>query len=98
MRNEGDPFETLRRINPVDPSTLPEATRSREALDAMEGILRGDAVSPERRRLRWLRRLGHARRRRVYLVPVVAVAVLGAATLAWALSRGPTQQLSIGCY
>jgi hypothetical protein len=98
MKDEGDPFETLRRINPVDPSTLPEATRSREALDAMEGILRGDVVSPERRRFRWLRRLGDARRRRVYLVPVVAVAVLGAGTLAWALSRGPTQHLSIGCY
>lgn len=94
MKDEGDPFETLRRINPVDPSTLPEPARSREALDVMERILRGDVVP----RFRWLRTLGHARRRRVYLVPVVAVAMLGAGTLAWALSRGPTQHPSVGCY
>ena len=37
MKDGSDPFETLRRINPVDPSTLPDPERSREALDAMEG-------------------------------------------------------------
>lgn len=98
MKNEGDPLETLRRINPVDPSTLPEPARSREALDVMERILRGDVGSPERRRFRWLRTLGQARRRPAYLVPIVAVAVLAAGTLAWALARGPTQHLNVGCY
>lgn len=98
MKDEGDPFETLRRINPVDPSTLPDPVRSREALDVMERILRGDVSSPEGRRLRRLRTLGQARRPRVYLVPVVAAAVLAAATLAWAFTRGPTQHLSVGCY
>jgi hypothetical protein len=98
MKDEGDPFETLRRINPVDPNTLAEPAHSRQALDTMECILRGDVSPAERRRFRWFRTLGYERRRRVYVVPVVAAAVLGAATLAWALSRGPTQHLSIGCY
>lgn len=98
MKDERDPFEILRRINPVDPSALPDPTRSREALEVMERILRGDLVSPERRRLRWLRTLRHAPRRRIYLVPVVAAVMLGAGTLAWALTRGPTQHLSVGCY
>ncbi|MBA3380871.1 MAG: hypothetical protein H0T97_03245 [Actinobacteria bacterium] len=97
MKDEGDPFETLRRINPVDPSTLPDPVRSREALDSMERILQGAFPSPERRRFR-LRAPWQARRRRVYLVPVVAAAVLAAATLAWAFTRGPTQHLSVGCY
>lgn len=98
MKDGGDPFETLRRINPVDPGTLPEPARSREALDDMERILRGDVSPAERRGFRWLRTLGRARRRRIYLVPVVAVVALGAGTLAWALTRGPTQHLSVGCY
>jgi hypothetical protein len=99
MKDEGDPFEILRGINPVDPTTLPDPARQRGALEAMESILRADAVgSREGRRFRWLRALRYAPRRRVYLVPIVAVAVLGAATLAWALTRGPTQHLSVGCY
>lgn len=98
MKDEGDPFETLRRINPVDPTTLPDPARSQEALERMESILRGEIASPEGRHFRWARRLGHARRRRVYLVPIVAAAVLTAGTIAWALSRGPTQHLSVGCY
>lgn len=98
MKDEGDPFEILRRINPVDPSTLPEPARSQKALDAMERILRGDFISTDRRRPRRMRSLGRSRRRRLYLVPVAAATVLAAATLAWALSRGPTQSLSIGCY
>ena len=98
MKDGSDPFETLRRINPVDPSTLPDPERSREALDAMERIIRGDAAAAEGERFRRTRSLWRTRRRRVYLVPIVAAAALAAATLAWALTRGPTQHLDIGCY
>ena len=42
MKDGSDPFETLRRINPVDSSTLPDPGRSQEALDVMERIMRGD--------------------------------------------------------
>lgn len=98
MKDGSDPFETLRRINPVDPSTLPDPERSREALDAMERIIRGDAAAAEGERFRRTRSLWRTRRRRVYLVPIVAAAALAAATLAWALTRGPTQHLDIACY
>lgn len=99
MKDPGDPFEVLRRINPVDPRTLPDPAHSREALEAMENILREDVDSDAGRRLPRLQRLRRTTpRRRVYLIPLVAVVVLGAATLAWALTRGPTQHLSVGCY
>lgn len=64
----------------------------------MDRIMRGDVAPPKGRRLPRLGPRGHVRRRRVYLIPIVTVAVLAAATLAWALSRGPTQHLSTGCY
>ncbi len=98
MRNSGDPFDVLRRINPVDPKTLPDPARSREALEAMESILREDVDSRAGRRPPRLQRLRRIPRRRIDLVPLVAAVVLGAATLAWALTRGPTQHLSVGCY
>ena len=89
MKDGSDPFETLRRINPVDPSTLPDPERSREALDAMERIMRGDAAGAGAERFRRTRSLWRTRRRRVYLIPIVAAAALAVATLAWALTRGP---------
>ena len=98
MKDGSDPFETLRRINPVDPSTLPDPERSREALDAMERIMRGDAAGAGAERFRRTRSLWRTRRRRVYLIPIVAAAALAVATLAWALTRGPTQHLDIACY
>ena len=97
MKDERDPFEILQEINPVDPGTLPDPARSPDALAVMESMLRGEFASPQGGRFRWLRSLGRGRRR-IYLVPVVAAAVLGAGTLAWALSRGPTQHLTVGCY
>ncbi len=100
MTDEGDPFELLRRINPVDPSTLPAPGLSPEALEVMERILRSDIAPPVAGRFRHTRSLWRLRRRRVYLVPLVAVAVaaLAAAAVAWALARGPTQHLDVGCY
>jgi len=50
MKDGSDPFETLRRINPVDSSTLPDPGRSQEALDVMERIMRGDIAPPAARR------------------------------------------------
>ncbi len=98
MNDGHDPFETLRRINPVDPSTLPDPAQSREALDVMERIIRGEFASPQVGRLQQTRSLLRARRRRVFLVPIVAAVALAAAALAWALTQGPTQHLDIGCY
>ena len=98
MKDGSDPFETLRRINPVDSSTLPDPGRSQEALDVMERIMRGDIAPPAARRFGRTRSLLRTRRGRVYLIPIVAAAALAAAALAWALTRGPTQHLDIGCY
>jgi hypothetical protein len=95
MKGEGDPFEILREINPVDPDTLPDPSRSPDALAVVERILRGDIAATEERSWWSVRR---APRRRIYLVPVVAVVALVVGTLAWALTQGPTKQLSVGCY
>ena len=100
MNDERDPFEILREINPVDPNTLPDPACSQAALEGLERIVGGEVAPSEARHPRRLRALRPVRRRRVYVVPAVAVTVvaLAAGTLAWALTRGPTQHLSIGCY
>lgn len=106
MSGEADPFELLRQANPVDAETLPGPDSS-EAQAQLARIL--SQPRPERSlrgrlpggRLRGRLPGGrpHGRRRRLpYLVPVVAALVVGAGAAAWALTRGASRPLTIGCY
>lgn len=89
-----DPFDILRQANPVDPNQLPDAD-SPEGQALLETILRQPRRQPVRARLpRFLLR-GPRRR---YLVPVIAVLGLGAGAVGWALTRGVSEPLTIGCY
>lgn len=89
MKPPLDPFELLRRMNPVRPGELPDAD-SPEAQALLEQI-----VERSTRPRKSLLRLPH--RRRTYAVVLVAAVALGAAA-AWAVTRGETKHLTIGCY
>lgn len=94
MSEPFDPFEILRDVNPVDPADLRGAASSPQAVEALEQI-----ISDTRRRSgrRIAVRLRLRRRRRLYILALVPLAAALAAG-AWALTRGATQQLTIGCY
>lgn len=91
MKKPLDPFDVLGWLNPVDVDQFKDAQNSPEAIAELERI-----VSTARRQGR-RRRLPFPRRRRAVVLTSAAAAVALAAT-AWALTRGPTQQLTIGCY
>lgn len=98
MNGEPDPFEVLREANPVDPKTLPRHT-SPAAQAQLEQIVaqpRAEPVPIGHRR--WLRRRFRRQRRLPYLIPIVAVVAIGAGAAAWALTRGASNPLTIGCY
>lgn len=97
MNEPFDPFEVLRELNPVDPADLRGAATSPQARLALEQILDGTRKSVPTRR-RWARRRPRLRTwRRSYLLVLIPVAA-GLAAAAWALTHGPTKQLTIGCY
>jgi hypothetical protein len=88
-----DPFETLRDLNPVDPADLRGVASMPEAQRALESIL------ADRRTQAWRfpRRLTHRPLKRTIalaLIPITACV----AVAAWALTQGPSKQLTIGCY
>lgn len=93
-----DPFEELRRLNPVPPDAVRGAASSDEAMRALEDIVSG------RRRLGWRTRFGGPRgprlprlRRRTYILILIPLAGAIAAG-AWALTHGASKHLSVGCY
>lgn len=92
---DADPFEELRRLNPVQPVTVRNAASTDEAQRALEDIVRG------RRRAGWRTRLRRPRlsrfNRRTYVLILIPVAGAIAAG-AWALTHGASKHLTIGCY
>jgi hypothetical protein len=90
-----DPFEELRRLNPVQPDTVHNAASSDEAQRALEDIVSG------RRRSGWRTRLRRPRlyrfNRRPYILILIPIAGAIAAG-AWALTHGASKHLTIGCY
>lgn len=89
-----DPFEILRQANPVDPSRLPDAD-SPQGQALLAEILQQPRKQPARVRLP---RVALRRPRHRYLVPAIAVLALGAVAVGWALTRGVSEPLTIGCY
>lgn len=87
-----DHFDHLRRLNPIQAGDLRDEALSARARDALEQILVSrDAPRRSRHtRMQWLRR-------HVLLLVLVLTAV-GFAAVAWALTRGATTQLGVGCY
>ena len=95
MSKPVDPFELLRRLNPVEPNDFAGEAASPEAQRTLEQIV-ADARTRSRRLS--LGRLPRLRlRRRVYLLALVPLAGVVAAA-AWALTHGATKQFTIGCY
>jgi hypothetical protein len=95
MTEPFDPFEILEDLNPIDAASLRGAASSPAAQATLESILQQPA-SPAPK-------MPHARperitprRRRIYAVAAIALAVAMAGT-AWALTRG-TQKITVGCY
>jgi hypothetical protein len=89
-----DPFDVLRQVNPVDPDQLPDSDSpgGRELLETILG-------QPHRRSdRRWLPRVALRAPRRSRLIPAVAVLALALGAGAWALTRGVSEPLTIGCY
>lgn len=89
-----DPFDILRQANPIDPDELGDAD-SLEGQALLAEILRQPRKRPARARLP---RLAPGRPRHRYLVPAIAVLALGAGAVGWALTRGVSEPLTIGCY
>ena len=93
MKNSLDPFDILRKLNPFDPDTLPGA----ESADG-RALLERITVEPPPsvsarfpgRRLKW--------RSAVWVLVLVGAVLVGAGAAAWALTRGETKDLTIGCY
>jgi hypothetical protein len=86
-----DRFDLLRELNPVDTDDLRDAASSPRAQNTLEQILAGTRPLPKA--ARWWRRF---RRRTYVLILIPAAAAI--ASVAWALSQGATQQLTVGCY
>jgi len=95
MTGPPDPFEILRGLNPVDPADVRGAASSRSAADALEEIVAGRRLGDARGRRRI--HVGWPRRRRVYVLAILPLAILLTAA-AWALTRGSSTQLTVGCY
>lgn len=89
MTKASDPFDVLGRANPVDPEALRDAHETPEAVATLERILSTKPGSQQPKRTR--------RHRRAALLASALIAAVFAVT-AWALSRGPSSNLTIGCY
>jgi hypothetical protein len=94
MSEPVDPFELLRALNPVGPEDVTDAVSSTEARQTLHEIMATGV--PARRPPLPRARLPRLHRRRYLLAAVPLVGALAAA--AWALTQGPTKQLTIGCY
>lgn len=95
MTEPFDPFELLRELDPVDRDALRGTASSPQALDALERIV-ADSRDPAPNRRAHLR-IGGIHRRRTFVAVLLPLAAVAAAT-AWALTRAPTEQLTVGCY
>lgn len=94
-REPVDPFEELRKLNPVQPDAVQGAAASDEAKRTLDDIVSG------RRRAGWRTRLRvphfpRLRRRTgiLILIPIAGAVAAGA----WALTHGASKHLAIGCY
>ena len=86
-----DPFDALRRLNPVDSGTLPGAD-SAEGRELLERIV-AEPKPTIRGRFRWLKS-----RKQMVAVALVLGLMTAAGAVAWALTRNETQHLTVGCY
>lgn len=96
MTEPFDPFEILENLDPIDVTSVRDAAASPEARAALANILSQPRSAP-RRRWPLPTFFRSASGRRTYLAIAVAAAIATAGT-AWALTRSPTQHLTIGCY
>lgn len=90
-----DPFEILRQANPVDVERLldPDSPQGRALLE----LILQQPGRPRARR-RWLPLSPLRTPRRSRLIPAVALLAFAAGAVAWALTRGVSEPLTIGCY
>jgi hypothetical protein len=88
-----DPFDILRKLNPVNSDSLPGAGSS-EGRALLERISAESDASASAAVPGVLRNS----RRRVYVLVLVGAVVVGAGAAAWALTRTETKHLTIGCY
>lgn len=95
MSEPADPFDLLREFNPVTPADVANAAASEHAVRSLEAIVDGTHNAPPNETVR--RRRVPRLRRRTYILGLVPVAGV-IAVAAWALTLGPTKQLTIGCY
>jgi hypothetical protein len=95
MSEPEDPFDLLRALNPVTPADVANAASSEHAVRSLEAIVAGTHGAPRKETMR--RRRVPRLRRRTYVLGLVPVAGV-IAVAAWALTQGPTKQLTIGCY
>ncbi len=95
MSEPVDPFDLLRELNPVTPADLANAASSEHAVRSLEEIVAGTRNAPREETMR-RRRVPRLRRRTYVLGLVPAAGTIAVA--AWALTQGPTKQLTIGCY
>jgi ferric-dicitrate binding protein FerR (iron transport regulator) len=104
MSEPRDPFEILRRLNPIEPEDVRGAASAEPAAERLQRIL---ADHPRHART-WRAQIHPARPRAqihparprprlIYLIGLASlVAILAAA--AWALTRGAPTALTVGCY
>lgn len=95
MSEPVDPFEQLRKLNPVQPDDVHDTALSDEAQKTLDDIV-ADRRRPTRRTRQRFVRLPRLRRRTsiLILIPVAGAIAAGA----WALTHGASKHLTVGCY
>src|SRR3954470_18335674 len=95
MTEHTDPFEVLRELDPVAPGEVRGAAASLQARTSLEAILVDERAPP---RSSGRRRARLPRRKRVYALAGIAVAI-GAGSTSWALTRASTVlRVDVVCY
>lgn len=92
MNEPPDPFEILRRLNPIKPEEH-QAASTKPAAEGLQRILANDSDRAQKARVA----SSIQPRRWVYLIGLVSLVAILAAT-AWALTRGAPTALTVGCY
>jgi hypothetical protein len=90
-----DPFEFLRELDPVDRDALRGTASSPQARAALERILAERSAPASDGRVDVRFRGIHRKRR--YVAVLLALTVSAVAT-AWAITRAPSERLTVGCY
>ena len=95
MSDPTDPFELLRKCNPVHPDRVADASATPEADQTLNQIIAGTyEAAGQRRQPKSRQRLVRRRSLIFVLVPVAGLI----AAVAFALTQGPSTRLTVGCY